>query len=78
MGTMDHLGFDDQKLLLEEMAAEIARIAADEPGVGVNDVLERAGDAFHLPASQMKYALSFADVNHLVKVDYSKYTVVPA
>lgn len=77
MGKIGVPTLDEQKAELQRMADTISQLARKSPGLTVDELLERAGRVHKRPASQMKYALSFADVNELVEVDYAKYTVSP-
>lgn len=62
---------------LREMASTLKEVAERLPGTKIPDLLKLAGDEYGTTASQMKYALSFAGVKNLVKIDYDSATVSP-
>lgn len=57
------------------MAETLRAVALKKPNQTIEHVLTEAAEAYGTTPSQMKYALSFAGVKNLVKVDYDSSTV---
>ncbi|MPT14499.1 MAG: hypothetical protein E2601_06290 [Microbacterium sp.] len=70
--------FEDYTRELHAMAEVLREVVAEQPDQKVSNVLEKAAKIYGTTASQMKYALSFAGVKNLVKVDYDSSTVAAA
>lgn len=77
MTTVQEAPFAEYTDQLREMAEALREKAVETPGLGIQELLKRAADAYGTTPSQMKYALSFAGVKHLVKIDYDTATVAP-
>ena len=60
---------------LRSMAMEIRAVAIKTPNVKIQDLLKQAAESYGTTASQMKYALSFAGVKKIVRIDYDTATV---
>ena len=69
------LSFSEQTDILRDRAKTIAELAEKTPDVAVEQLLEAAAAVYRVAPSQMMYALSFADVKNLVKIDYDSETV---
>lgn len=57
------------------MAECLKEVALEHPNSDINFLLRTAGERFGTTSGQMKYALSFAGVKKLVKIDYDSATV---
>lgn len=73
--TTQDATFVDQTATLREMAECLKQVAIENPGTDISVLLKLAGDRFGTTPSQMKYALSFAGVKNLVRIDYDSATV---
>jgi len=60
---------------LRSMADVLRAVALETPDSKIDVLLKRAAETYGTTASQMKYALSFAGVKKLVKINYDTATV---
>jgi len=75
MTTVQSAPFVEYTDKLRSMAGTLRDIALASPNVEIDELLRKAADAYGTTSSQMKYALSFAGVKKLVKIDYDSATV---
>ncbi|WP_159600271.1 hypothetical protein [Agromyces humi] len=68
---------DGLRAILDTQAETIQSLVSEDPGVNIDDLLERAGNREGLPASQLKYALSYADIMGMIKINFGTYTATP-
>ena len=73
--TMQNAPFVEYTDELRQMAVSLRNVALESPGLSIDELLKRAARTYGTTASQMKYALSFAGVKKLVRIDYDSATV---
>jgi hypothetical protein len=75
MTTVQDAPFVEYTDKLRTMADSIRAVALATPNMDIDDLLKQAAVSYGTTASQMKYALSFAGVKKLVRIDYDSATV---
>ncbi|WP_426518786.1 hypothetical protein ACPPVQ_03795 [Diaminobutyricibacter sp. McL0618] len=73
--TTQDATFVDQTATLRAMAECLKQVAIEKPNSDISELLRLAGERYGTTPSQMKYALSFAGVKKLVRIDYDSATV---
>lgn len=75
MTTVQNAPFQEYTDKLRSMASVLREVALETPDVKIDDLLKQAAAEYGTTAAQMKYALSFAGVKRLVKINYDSATV---
>lgn len=68
--------YTDQLRSMAEVLRDVAETSpSGAQALSIDQLLRSAADVYGTTPAQMKYALSFAGVKHLVKIDYDSSTV---
>lgn len=74
-GTMDGLSFKEQVTRLTGFADAIVNVIGAGRSMPIEEVLARSASECHVAPAQMKYALSFADAEGRVEINFDDATV---